>query len=62
MSFFSDLTAKLGFKELEGDKIEVEGGSKEKEMKRLDQGEKERDSTVADPGEGPGGGGSAPYF
>ena len=40
----------------------MEGGSKEKEMKRLDQGEKERDSTVADPGEGPGGGGSAPYF
>ena len=64
MSFFSDLTAKLGLKELEEDKIEVEGGSKEKEMKRLDQGEEERDSTVADPVEEPRGegGGSPPYL
>lgn len=55
MSFFSDLTAKHGFKELQEGKIEVEGGSKEKEMKRLDQGEEERDSTVAHPVEEPGG-------
>lgn len=54
LSFFSDITAKLGFKELQEGKIEVEGGSKEKEMKRLDQGEEERDSTVEDPVEEPG--------
>ena len=34
------------------------GGSKEKEMKRLDQGEEERDSTVEDPVEEPGGRGA----
>ena len=63
MSFFSDLTAKLGFKELQEGKIEVEGGSKEKEMKRLDQGEEEGDSTVEDPVRSPGGGGRvAPLF
>lgn len=40
------------------------GGGKEKEMKRLDQGEEERDSTVADPVEEPRGegGGSPPYL
>ena len=39
------------------------GGSKEKEMKRLDQGEEERDSTVEDPVEEPGGRGRvAPLF
>lgn len=42
----------------------MEGGGKEKEMKRLDRGEEERESPVADPWEGPGGGegGPPPYF
>lgn len=39
-------------------RLKWKGGSKEKEMKRLDQGEEERDSRVEDPVEEPGGRGA----
>jgi len=44
-----------------GTRLKWKGGGKENEMKRLDRGEEERDSPVAEPGEGPEGPGP-PYF